>query len=285
MDNEIEEKGEGFSSIDFVCQCLIDEDKFYAFQKVLKKYINKDSNVLEFGTGSGILSLLSARLGAKKVSAVEFDPYIASVARDNIKKNFLFDNIKVINKDARLIDFNGEKFDIIVMEMLATGLVDEMQVLAMNNVHDKNILAPGGKVVPYAQENYISLSYADFSLYGFNMKMVRHLWSHDHNDSILKEKTPRVILNKIVFSDRNDEKFRTELEFKLTEDATINSICLTSKVIVDEEGEVCLESTHSLNPTVIVPVEDKVFKSDDIVKVIIEYKFGGGFKNFKVQVI
>jgi len=28
------EKGEGFSSIDFVCQCLIDGDKFSAFEKV-----------------------------------------------------------------------------------------------------------------------------------------------------------------------------------------------------------------------------------------------------------
>lgn len=285
MINDTEEKGEGFSSIDFVCQCLIDEDKFYSFEKVLKNYINKDSNILEFGTGSGILSLLSARLGAKQISAVEFDPYIASVAKENVKNNLLEDKIKVINKDARSIDFGSEKFDIIVMEMLATGLVDEMQVLAMNNVHDKNILNPNGKVVPHAQENYVSLAYTDFSLYGFNMKMVRHLWSHDHNDSIFNEKTPRVVLNKIIFSERNDEKFTAELEFNFTEEVKVNSLCLTSKIIVDEEGEVCLESTHSLNPIVIVPIEEKVFKSNDSAKVIIEYKFGGGFKNFKVQLI
>ena len=149
---DTQDVGEGFSSVDLIYQCLIDEDKFNAFEKVLKKHINTESTVLEFGTGSGILSLLSARLGAKKVTAVEFDPYVASIAEDNIKNNKFENVITVLNGDARNAVFPNEKFDVVVMEMLATGLVDEMQVLAMNNLYEQNALSDKAVVIPFAQE-------------------------------------------------------------------------------------------------------------------------------------
>ena len=256
------EKGEGFSSIDFVCQCLIDEDKFNAFEKVLKSVINKESNVLELGTGSGILAMLSARLGAKKVNAVEFDPYIAKVAEENIKNNKLDEIVRVVNNDARVVKFPNEKFDVVVMEMLATGLVDEMQVLAMNNLYNQGVLTDETIVVPFAQENYIALANTNFSIYDFNMKMVRHLWSHDENEDLFKQVTEKVLLNKICFAQVNEEVFSAKIDFTLEKDAKINSLCLTSKIIVDRE-----------------------VKSGEVVSININYKFGGGFKNFDAKFI
>lgn len=279
------DNGEGFSSIDLVCQCLIDQDKFNAFQAVLSKTITKDSNVLEFGTGSGILSLICARLGAQKVTAVEYDPYIASVANQNVFNNGYQDKINVVCGDARKINFNQVKFDVLVMEMLATGLVDEMQVTAMNNLHNQKILSENATVVPYAQENYISLAETDFSLYGFNMKMIRHLWSHDDLNSIFQEVSEKVLLNKVNFSVINDEHVTVDLEIKVLKDATINSLCLTSRVIVDSGGSVILDSTHSLSPIVIIPMEENSCKSGDLIRVNIDYTMGGGFSNFKARYI
>lgn len=279
------EKGEGFSSIDFVCQCLIDEDKFNAFEKVLKSVINKDSNVLELGTGSGILAMLSARLGAKKVNAVEFDPYIAKVAEENIKNNKLDGVVKVVNNDARVVKFLNEKFDVVVMEMLATGLVDEMQVLAMNNLYNQGALTNETIVVPFAQENYIALANTNFSIYDFDMKMVRHLWSHDKNEDMFSEVTEKVLLNKVCFAQINDELFSGKIDFVLDKDVRINSVCLASKIVVDREGSIALEGTHSLNPIVIVPLPDRNVKAREVVSININYRFGGGFKNFEVKFI
>jgi len=280
---DTQDVGEGFSSVDLIYQCLIDEDKFNAFEKVLKKHINTESTVLEFGTGSGILSLLSARLGAKKVTAVEFDPYVASIAEDNIKNNKFENVITVLNGDARNAVFPNEKFDVVVMEMLATGLVDEMQVLAMNNLYEQNALSDKAVVIPFAQENYITLAQTDFSLYGFEMKMIRHLWSHDDNEDTFSSVSEKVLLNKIVFSEINKEYFESDFQFTLKEDVTVNSVCLTSKILVDDAGLVSLESTHSLNPIVLIPLEERKYKARDTVNLNISYKFGGGFKNFNVK--
>lgn len=45
--------------------------------------------VLDVGTGSGILSIAAARLGAKDVLGVDIDPMAVRVARENVEKNGL----------------------------------------------------------------------------------------------------------------------------------------------------------------------------------------------------
>jgi len=49
-----------------------------------------DSNVLDMGTGSGILSIASAKLGAKNISAIEIDP----VCKDNFFENLELNELR-----------------------------------------------------------------------------------------------------------------------------------------------------------------------------------------------
>ena len=44
-------------------------------------------NVLDVGTGSGLLALCAAKSGASQVTAVELDPALCDVARGNAKAN------------------------------------------------------------------------------------------------------------------------------------------------------------------------------------------------------
>lgn len=280
------EVGEGFSSIDLVCQCLIDQNKFRSFEAALRPAITKNSLVLDVGTGSGILAMLAARLGARAVTAIEFDPYIADVAKQNIQQNNLDKIIKVVTADARDIKFSHKtKFDIIIMEMLATGLVDEMQVQAINNLYNQGIITPKTIIIPFAQENYISLAQTNFSIYKFNMKMVRHLWSHDNNKNLLNPVTDKILLNKIYFSQKNNEIFSKQFTFKISQEAKINSLCLTSRIIVEKKENNILESTHSLNPIVLIPLPERRVKIGDIISININYRLGGGFNNFNVKFI
>ncbi len=78
---------EAFSSIDLVGQCLIDEPRSLAFEKAIKKVVKSNHTVLDAGTGSGIMALFAARAGAKKVFALEYDPYVSSIATQNFKNN------------------------------------------------------------------------------------------------------------------------------------------------------------------------------------------------------
>lgn len=277
------DEGEGFSSVDLVYQCLIDEDKFNAFESVLKKHITPESNVLDVGTGSGILALTSGRLGAKSVTAVEFDPVVAEIANNNFKQNNLGDKIKILVGDARSLDLSDKKFDVIVMELLATGLVDEMQVEVVNNLVKQNLISEKTTVIPFAQDNYLALAETDFNLYGFNMKMIKHLWSHDNDSNSFKLLSDRVLINRVIFNRTNDIHFSGIIEFKATESGKLNSVCLTSKIIVDDKEIVTLGSTHSLSPVVFIPLPDKEIEKDQEIKIKLDYLMGGGFNNFNVN--
>ncbi len=76
-----------FSSLDQVGQCLMDRERSEAFDRAIRSVVQRNHTVLDAGTGSGLLALFAARAGARRVIALEYDPYIATVARANIRAN------------------------------------------------------------------------------------------------------------------------------------------------------------------------------------------------------
>ena len=280
--DQIKKDDTAFSSIDLVCQCLIDSEKAEAFENALKKIIKPTHTVLDIGTGSGVLALLAARAGANKVIALEFDPYIANTACANIKNNHYEKKVSVICDDARNIIFPPKTyFDVVVMEMLTTGMVDEFQVQAINNLHRQKVIDENTVLIPQRQETYVSLANTNFENYGFNMKMVRHLWSHDRNDGLVNVLSHKVLLNNVDFSKPVEEFFLTVLTVVAIKDGRVNSIYLTSKTIVDDSN--VLESTHSLNASVVIPFEDCDVKKGEKVRLEIGYRFGYGYGQFVVK--
>jgi len=53
----------------------------------MERLVQPDQRILDVGTGSGILAILAAKLGASHVLALDPDPIAADSARENIKKN------------------------------------------------------------------------------------------------------------------------------------------------------------------------------------------------------
>lgn len=282
MSTDIQTAGEAFSSVDLVCQCLIDEAKAHAFEAAVKKKIKPTFHVLDIGTGSGILALLAARAGAGKVTALEFDPYIADVARNNIASNGFSHAVTVLTADARTVPFpSGTHFDMVIMEMLTTGMVDEFQVQAINNLHAQGVIDSSTVLIPQVQETYATIAETDFMNYGLHMKMVRHLWSHDRNDGLVRELSEPVLLNAIDFSAPVSEIFSATKDFRITAAGRANSIYLTSKTLVDEEYS--LGSTHSLNASVAVPLAtERVVTEGDSLSLAIRYRFGYGYGQFEI---
>lgn len=86
----------------------------------IEKYISEDKSFLDIGCGSGILSIIAAKLGAKKVLGIDIDELAIKVSKENARINNV-DNIEFLKGD--LIDLVDEKYDIVVANILAEIIV------------------------------------------------------------------------------------------------------------------------------------------------------------------
>jgi ribosomal protein L11 methyltransferase len=67
--------------------------------ETLETTVRPDDLVLDIGTGSGILSIASVLLGARKAVGIEIDPDAAAAAEGNVKMNLLEDKIDIVVGD------------------------------------------------------------------------------------------------------------------------------------------------------------------------------------------
>lgn len=67
--------------------------------RALEKYMEPGMRVIDVGTGSGILAIAAAKLGAGRVLALDLDPVAVKSARDNIALGGLADRIDVRESD------------------------------------------------------------------------------------------------------------------------------------------------------------------------------------------
>lgn len=77
-------------------------------------------DVLDLGTGSGILAMAAVKLGAGRVLALDIDPDAVEVARENITLNGLEDSIELGTTPLEALDGT---FDVILANILAEELV------------------------------------------------------------------------------------------------------------------------------------------------------------------
>ena len=91
----------------------------------LKKYVTKDTELLDVGTGSGILSIIALKLGARHAVGTDLDPCAVPAVEENKEVNGIpveaFDMmIGNIIDDKEVQDKVGyEKYDIVVANILA----------------------------------------------------------------------------------------------------------------------------------------------------------------------
>ena len=95
----------------------------------LKKYVTKDTELLDVGTGSGILSIIALKLGARHAVGTDLDPCAVPAVEENKEVNGIpveaFDMmIGNIIDDKAIQDRVGyEKYDIVAANILADVLV------------------------------------------------------------------------------------------------------------------------------------------------------------------
>ncbi|MBU5675663.1 50S ribosomal protein L11 methyltransferase [Alkaliphilus sp. MSJ-5] len=87
----------------------------------LEERISKESTVFDIGCGSGILSIVAAKLGAEKVIGVDFDEVAVNVAKKNVIENKVDDAVEI--RHGNLMDVVKEKADIVVANIIADIII------------------------------------------------------------------------------------------------------------------------------------------------------------------
>lgn len=134
---------------DFHYAMMNDTPRNEFYYNLLKKHVTPETGVLEIGAGSGLLSMMAAKLGAKWVVAVEGSKEMCALAVANVAQNKLSDKVRVLNKlstEMTLKDLPG-KPDILVSEIFGTLLLGESALDYIEDARER-LLKPTTKIIP-----------------------------------------------------------------------------------------------------------------------------------------
>lgn len=104
----------------------------------LQDYVKPGDIVLDVGTGSGVLAIAAALLGAERVSAIDIDTIAVDTAIENVAQNGLSDLIDVMRADSPLA--YGDEANVVVANIIAKVLIDMASDLAAK-------VMPGGLLI------------------------------------------------------------------------------------------------------------------------------------------
>ena len=89
--------------------------------RALEELVRPGMTVFDVGTGSGVLAIVAAKLGAKRVEAVDFDPVAVRVARENVRQNGAEDVVHTERSD--LLKSVAGEADLIIANIIADIIV------------------------------------------------------------------------------------------------------------------------------------------------------------------
>ncbi|MFS0871719.1 50S ribosomal protein L11 methyltransferase [Paenibacillus xylanilyticus] len=112
--------------------------------RTLETVIQGGEEVIDVGTGSGILAIGAIRLGAKHVLALDLDPVAVSSAKENVHLNGLEQQITV--KESDLLSVLGNQDPALGVQLpvkvIVANILAEIIMLFIDDVY--NALEPGG---------------------------------------------------------------------------------------------------------------------------------------------
>ncbi len=161
---------------DFHYAMINDRPRNEFYRECLRRAIVPgQSVVLEIGTGSGLLAMLAARLGAKRVVAIEASPHMAALARRNINANNLDGTITILEALSTELDaddirkalgvstrrevsisaqtsgdtkpFTSDLPDVLVSELFGTLLLGESALEYLKDARER-LVRPQCRIVP-----------------------------------------------------------------------------------------------------------------------------------------
>jgi protein arginine N-methyltransferase 1 len=168
------------------CSMIEDGVRTRAYLAALERVITPDSVVVEIGTGTGFFAVIAARLGARKVYAIEPDSAVR-VAREVAAENGVADRIEFIEAMSTEVQL-PEPADVLLSDLRGVLPVHQAHIPSIVDARTR-LLKPGGVQIPTADRVFMALveseehahthlRNADPAPYGVDLAPVHRLLAH-----------------------------------------------------------------------------------------------------------
>jgi len=250
--------------------CLIDKKRTNFFKKSIFNTVKKNDIVVDVGTGTGILALFAAEAGAKKVYVVEIDRRCAATLKENFAKNGFGDVIDVIYGNALNVKL-PERVDVIICEMISTGLIEELQIPVMNNIlkfGKKNV-----KVFLNQYDSYVDLVSQNTKFYGHKLDIFRFDYPGipETKSTSFAKKIKYLSVN---FNKKNaKEKISKIIRLKINKNGIINGVRISGQTVFFDKSVFGCSSAYSF--PLILPIQDVKVRKGDEFDVYLSYTLCG----------
>jgi ribosomal protein L11 methyltransferase len=130
--------------------------------EALEKYLPNKADVLDVGTGTGVLSIAAAKLGASKVLAVDLDHVAVQSAQLNIKLNKVQDIVEI--RQNNLSDNIEGTYDVVVANLLAELVIRLSEGGVADLIESNGLLIASGIIKPKKDQVVTALARTGLSV-------------------------------------------------------------------------------------------------------------------------
>lgn len=127
---------------------LADATRNRAFFRALRMRVRPSTSVLDIGAGTGLWAIAAAKLGARRVVAVEREPLLIPVIERLAEENGVRGRMEIVCADSRKARLRG-RFDLVVSETVGSEAFDE-GILEILRDARRRFLRRGGRFLPEA---------------------------------------------------------------------------------------------------------------------------------------
>ena len=273
-----------WSNTDFPYMCLKDEKRTLAFREAIERTVRRGDTVLDVGAGTGILSLFAASAGARRVYAVEIEHSLARALRTTVALNHLAEVVRVVEGDILEADL-PQGVDVVIAEIIDTGLLDELQVPALNSLRARGVVDEDTRLIPGRYETTAQLVSADNLYYGYQIVAPKHEWPFYADaengwapTSILPVSDRVIVASHDFSSGVIDESVAVTRTFTIEPGGRANALRISGSMTLCEG--VTLGATNAVNGDKIVALDSDLIGE---VRLELAYRMGAGLGKLAIR--
>jgi predicted RNA methylase len=264
--------------------CLKDRRRTLAFREAIERVVRPGDTVLDIGAGSGILSLFAASAGARRVHAVEIDHLLATALRRTIALNGAGEVVTVVEGDVLEAGL-PDRVDVVVAEIIDTGLLDELQAPALNRLWATGVVDRDTRLIPCRYRTAAQLVAADHRYYGYEIAAPKHEWPfYGQAGDGWAETAIAPVSAEVEIASHDFAAGPVEEAVAVTAPFVVGPGARATALRLSGAATLCegmtLGATNALNGDKVIPLEAGLSGE---VRLAIAYRLGGGLGSLTIN--